>query len=204
VDTMRQFKTGFALALIFGMTFLSAGTAVNAGTHPEDTDSRNQVTFKMGYFVNVHSHFFPLFQSRIAFGASFNHDFLSRYGYEVAVGLKKGRDASTFDDFLSLSGTVLATRTLGKSNSFHWRIGAGPGMGYRDYSAEAGLLSTSRYHQREFSLIVRGETSLDWFVGPLVVKGSAEYERHLTGDGSRGDFGDTGGVTFLGGLGLRF
>jgi hypothetical protein len=41
-------------------------------------------------------------------------------------------------------------------------------------------------------------------VGRVAIKGAILYERHLTGDPTRGDFGDTGGIMFLGGLGLRF
>lgn len=170
-----------------------------------DENPRNQLCFSAGYFANVHSNFYPVFQSGFAFSGAFYHDFRSRYGYEIRSGVRLVLHGAPDVDYMSFSPALLVTRKMLATHQLGWRIGVGPGLGMRDYAATyaTGTYEEKRYHQTEFSLMAVGETGLDLYLGNFLLKWSAAFERHLTGDPSRGDFGDTGGFTFLFGLGLR-
>jgi hypothetical protein len=168
---------------------------------------QNQICVSAGYFVNVHSDFYPVFGSAVVFGAAFYHDFHNAYGYEIRTTARLKLGGNELEPhYISLSPAILATRTIAANTDFRWRIGAGPGLGMRDYSQESVDLrySWGRHHQLEFSLMAVAETGIDCNVGGFVIKTSVVFERHLTGDPSRGDFGDTGGFTFLLGFGPRF
>jgi hypothetical protein len=168
-------------------------------------ESQSQICLSAGYFVNVHSDFYPAFRSGFASSVAFLHDFRSGYGYEIRSGVRLMLEGKSNVNYISLSPAFLVTRRILTTDRFRVRVGVGPGLGIRDYADTyvSGAYYEDRFHQREYSLMAVAETGIDCNVGGFVIKTSVVFERHLTGDPSRGDFGDTGGFTFLLGFGVR-
>ncbi len=175
---------------------------------------RDRLDFEAGYFTARRGDFREVYGSGATFAASFEHRINKRFGWGLRSTIgKQSLDAGL--RYWSLTICPHITLTVVESKTFRRVIGVGLGAGYRHVNLAASrttehapdIAASYTVTQRSFGAFTMAMAGFDLRLSERFCFGGRAYFDYyftdqLFGDVKRGDFGDTGGLSFTGRIGF--
>jgi len=215
------------LAVVAGLVIiiaLSLPVEVSAGETAASWAQRGSIEIQGGYFMGRREPFRDIYGEGVSFGAWYRRNVANRISFgiklnRVQLSEKHGEvylspsevdtNKVTHRDF---AASATLTYELYRSNALRVFGGAGLGFSFRKVTLDSPVEATADDPDASLDMSI-SETSP---YGLLILGGDilltrsiffgirASLDRHFFGDPQMGEFGDTGGFNFGGGIGIGF
>ena len=197
-----------ALILLTVCPALSVASDNSRGKTPQ----LQRLDLELGYFTARRGDFREVFKGGITAGASYERRINREFGWGLRFSF---RHQSEFITYWHIAASPYATYTLAESRSVRLLLGGGMGAGYRNVKATIHRTAAASHEiidsydatQRSFGAFTMAMAGFDLRLSERFCFGGRAYFDYyftdqLFGDVKRGDFGDTGGLSFTGRIGF--
>ncbi len=209
---MRQLTSLRATTLLI-VTLLvcapSVGAKPSTGEISDYTEYRHRFEIQAGYFTGGRLMFRELYGNSMTFGIRYQRLAANRLGYGIRGGVTKLRRSDGAPSLLSISLTPMISYDMHRKRGDRVFASIGVGMSRRaisvtlprTYEGSHEVIGYLAVRQTQLSILTMIELGVDMRLGPQwSLGGRVCYDYFPFGDPTRGDFGDTGGVYFLGSI----
>lgn len=185
----------------------------NYGQEVSDADSlsyKKTITFEGRYFKARRSSFSDLYGDTYTLSIDFEKRYSNKHGMGYRLNFTRPASDLLEINLYNISIAPYITYTVSEKQNPRIFVGSGIGISYHRLNAnivrrdpsgqDLGILSISQNKISMFFIISQG---IDFKASKNTILGfRLYYDYHMSGDPTRGDFGDTGGFHLMGRLGF--